>query len=302
MNLNQLRIFHTVAVSGSFTRASEKLCLTQPGISKHIKQLEEYYGILLFDRLVRKVALTQAGEILFRATREIFHSMDEARLEIMKLKEMTGGELSIGAGATIGIHIIPGILSEFHETYPDIDLTLDITDTRKIVEMVSTSVVDLGLIGSSPDDDRLVSKRFFMDSLTLIMPAAHRWNRGGHIDPAHLEEETLILPKRGSETRTIVDERLKKAGVALKRTVEFGNTEAIKKAVEQGMGVSIVSRNAVLNEIREGTLKSAGLSMINLNRSFRYIYRKDKSLSMAAAAFLTLLDRLNREFAPPEAG
>lgn len=302
MNLNQLRIFHTVAVSGSFTRASEKLCLTQPGISKHIKQLEEYYGILLFDRLVRKVALTQAGEILFRATRKIFHSMDEARLDIMKLKEMTGGELSIGAISTIGIHIIPGILSDFHDTYPDIDIKLDITDSRKIVEMVSTSVVDLGLIGSSLDDDRLVTRRFFMDTLTLIMPASHKWNRGGHIDPARLAEETLILPKKGSETRTIVDERLKKAGVTLKKTVEFGNTEAIKKAVEQGMGVSIVSKNAVLNEIEGGVLKTAGLSMVNLNRSFRYIYRKDKSLSIAARAFLDLVNKLNREFGGSETG
>src|SRR5271169_3830126 len=117
INLNQLRIFHAVTETRSFTRAAEVVHLTQPGISKHIKQMEEYYGVPLFDRLGKKVALTQAGEILFATTQEVMSSIQAAEQRIDDLKGLRGGKLVLGISFPIGVYILPGVLAALREKY-----------------------------------------------------------------------------------------------------------------------------------------------------------------------------------------
>jgi DNA-binding transcriptional LysR family regulator len=124
-DLDQLRIFHAVAQSRSFTRAAEAVHLTQPGISKHIRQMEEELRVSLFDRLGKKVALTQAGEILFQASQEIMASIAAAELKIEELKGMRGGKLILGASFAIGNYMLPGVLAEFRKRYPLVELTVD---------------------------------------------------------------------------------------------------------------------------------------------------------------------------------
>ncbi|MEW6609115.1 MAG: selenium metabolism-associated LysR family transcriptional regulator [bacterium] len=289
MNLNQLRVFHTVAKLQSFTKATSELYLTQPGISKHIKELEEYYGIRLFDRLGKKVVLTQAGEILFATTKDMFNLVNEAKIKIDELKGIRGGKLTMGASVTIGIYILPEILGKFRHKYPDIEIALDISLSQEIVEKVLANTIDIGFIGAIVNDERLIIKQFLTDELVVIVSPRHKWADRESIQPNELANETFIISRQGSGTRTIVEERLKQIGVILKKTMEFGNTEAIKKAVEAGLGISIISKYAILREVNAGILKSICLSGVNLGRNFYFTYRKDKYLTNVVKAFLSLL-------------
>ncbi len=288
-NLNSLRIFHAVARLQSFTRASEALFLTQPGISKYIKDLEEYYGIRLFDRLGKKVSLTQAGETLFSKVDRIFNLLDQAKAEIDDVKGMKGGELRIGSSITIGIYFLPDILKRFRELYPGLGVMLDIDLNRQIVEQVLGNAIDIGLLGAPVDDDRLVMTPFFTDELAVIVPCNKYWAARDRIRPDELLPENFILARNGSGTRTIVEERLKEAGISLKSTIEFGHTEAVKKAVEAGLGISIISRLAVSREEKLGLVRSIPLDGVDLRRRFYFTYRKDKYLSHAAKTFLQFI-------------
>ncbi|MEW6619083.1 MAG: selenium metabolism-associated LysR family transcriptional regulator [bacterium] len=289
MNLNQLRVFHNVAKLQSFTRAASELYLTQPGISKHIKELEEYYGIRLFDRLGKKVMLTQAGEILFATTKDMFNLVNEAKIKIDELKEIRGGKLTMGASVTIGTYILPEILGKFRHKYPDIEIALDIFLSQEIVEKVLANMLDIGFIGAPVNDERLTINQFLTDELVVIIPPQHKWAGREFIEPNELINQPFILSREGSGTRTIVEERLKQIGVILKKTIEFGNTEATKKAVEAGLGISIISKYAILREINAGILKSLSLSEVNLKRNFYFIYCKDKYFTNVVKAFLSLL-------------
>ena len=185
-NLNQLRVFRAVAESHSFTRAAELVHLTQPGISKHIKQMEEYFGVHLFDRMGKKVALTPAGEILLEATLEIMASIVTAEQRIEDLKGLRGGNLFLGASFPIGIYVLPGILAAFRTKYPEVEVTLDISLSEKIVAKILANKLELGLASRAAHDPRLVGTEFMSDKLVAIAPRKHWWSNKRQIKPNEL--------------------------------------------------------------------------------------------------------------------
>jgi DNA-binding transcriptional LysR family regulator len=286
INLNQLKVFHIAARMQSFTRAAEALFLTQPGISKHIKDLEDYYGTRLFDRLGKKVVLTQAGIILHTKTEIIFNMIDQLKVEIDELQGLDRGALNIGASITIGIYVLPQILSRFRALYPHIDMGLDIVLNRQVVDKILDNSIDIGFLGAPVDDGRISIGTFMKDELVLVIPAGHEWCLRDSVEPYELMNQTFIIPRQGSGTRVIVEERLGQAGVTLKKCIEFGHTEAVKRAVEAGLGVSILSKSAIRREEHLGVIKSLPLADIDLGRHFYFAYRKDKYMTNAAKAFL----------------
>src|SRR5208337_3922606 len=241
INLDQLRIFQAVAQARSFTRAADAVHLTQPGVSKHIKQMENYYGTSLFDRLGKRVALTQAGEILFEATQGIMVSIAAAEQRIEELKGLHGGKLVLGASFPIGIYVLPDILAAFRKQYPAVEVTLDIALSEKIVARILANKLDLGLVSHEAQDPRLVAREFMTDRLIAIAPRNHRWASKKRIRPKELLGETFIVAARGAGTRAVVEERIKQKSIPLKNVIDFGNTEGVKRAVEVGLGVSIQS-------------------------------------------------------------
>ncbi|MGD8894312.1 MAG: selenium metabolism-associated LysR family transcriptional regulator [Desulfobacterales bacterium] len=290
MNLDRLKIFHAVAKFQSFTRASEKLFLTQPGISKHIKLLEEFYGTTLFDRLGKKIALTQAGKILYEATKDIFSLIDEAKARIDDIEGLATGALKVGASFTIGIYIAPDFLAEFRNQHPNISVSLDISLSRHIVNKVRRNLLDVGLVGAPPKDEKLISARVLMDELVVIIPHDHKWANRKKLRPKELTEQPFILSKVGSGTRQTIMDRLKNNGVILKNYLEFGNTEAVKKAVESGLGISILSKYVVSREVEAGLLVAIPLSKIDLMRGIFLIYHKDKYLTNTIRSFMDLFE------------
>lgn len=289
INLDQLRIFRAVAQTRSFTRAADVVHLTQPGISKHIKQMEEYYGFPLFDRLGKKVALTQAGEILFEATEEIMASITAAEQRIEELNGLHGGKLVLGASFPIGIYFLPGILAEFRKQYPAVEVTLDISLSEKIVAKILANKLDLGLVGHETHHPQLCAREFMTDELIAIAPRNHRWATKNRIRPLDLLGETFFVAARGAGTRAVVEERLKEKGIVLKKVVDFGNPEGVKRAVEAGLGVSIQGKSVVRREISAGSLAGVPLDGMDVKLEYFYLYRKDKHLSNAAKAFMALL-------------
>lgn len=288
MNLNQLNVFHVAAAEKSFTRTAEKLHLTQPGISKHIKNLEDFFGVPLFDRAGKRVILTRAGEILYEATQKVFCIMDETKQKIDDLESLTTGSLRIGASITLGIYVLLPVVKEFRDRYPKIEVGLDVCLSRQVVEKVLSHGLDIGFIGAAVEDKRLVVKEFIDDELILIFPARHRWGDRKVVDIHELETETFLRSQSGSGTRTVLDERFKELGISLK-AMELGHTESVKRAVEAGLGVSIVSRAVAARELTTGQLKTARLKGFNLARKFYYTYRRDSYVSKAVSAFLSIV-------------
>jgi len=289
MNLNQLRVFHVAAKVQSFARAAEAMFLTQPGISKHIKELEGYYGTRLFDRLGKKIVLTQAGEILYERTEIIFNMIDQVKAEINELQGLSRGILNIGASLTIGIYLLPGILGRFRSMYPKIDVHLDIALNQQVAEMLLDNSIDFGFLGAPVNDERFKLEPFFRDELVLIVPGNHEWAPRDKVEPHDLLGCPFIFSGRGSGTRAVIEDRLGQMGIVLKNTMEFGNTEAVKKAVEAGLGVSIVSKATISREEQLGVIRALRISGIDLQRPFYFAYRKDKYLSNLDKTFLEFI-------------
>ena len=291
MNLNRLAVFHAVARTGSFTQASRELFITQPGVSKHVKALEEYYGARLFDRLGKRVELTQVGEILYQATRQIFDLLDHTRERIDELHGIEAGRLTIGSSVTIGIYILPKIIKSFSDRHPNVQIALDIAMSRQVVDRVLENEVDIGLVGHKADDERVHSGAFMMDEFVLVMPVDHPWRGRESIPLSDLTLEPFLISRRGSGTQTVMEERLRHEGVVLRNAMEFGNTEAVKKGVMAGLGISILSKHTISLEYEAGLLDSVPLHGVRLDRWLYVIYRKDKYLTNATKAFLKILTK-----------
>jgi DNA-binding transcriptional LysR family regulator len=295
INLDRLRIFRAVAEARSFTRAAEVVHLTQPGISKHIKQMEEYYGIPLFDRLGKKVALTQAGEILSEATEEIMASAIAAEQRIEELKGLHGGKLVLGASFALGIYVLPGVLAAFRKRYPAVEVTVDISLSAKIMAKILANKLELGLVSQEAHDPRLFAKQFMTDELIVVVPSNHRWANRKRIRPQELMKETFIVAARGAGVRAAVEERLKQKGIVLTNVIDFGNVEGVKRAVEAGLGISIQPRSVVQREISAGSLTGVSLAGLDDKLGRFYVGRRDKHLSNAAKAFLAMLRTQTRK-------
>jgi len=295
INLDRLRIFRAVAEARSFTRAAEVVHLTQPGISKHIKQMEEYYGIPLFDRLGKKVALTQAGEILSEATEEIMASAIAAEQRIEELKGLHGGKLVLGASFALGIYVLPGVLAAFRKRYPAVEVTVDISLSAKIMAKILANKLDLGLVSQEAHDPRLFAKQFMTDELIVVVPSNHPWANRKRIRPQELMRETFIVAARGAGVRAAVEERLKQKGIVLTNVIDFGNMEGVKRAVEAGLGISIQPQSVVQREISAGSLTGVSLAGLDDKLGRFYVCRRDKHLSNAAKAFLALLRTQTRK-------
>src|SRR5450755_2601948 len=163
INLDQLRIFQAVAQTRNFTRAADLVHLTQPGISQHIKQMEEYFGVRLFDRSGKKVALTEPGEILFEATQEIMATIDAAEQRIDDLKGLRGGRLRLGSSFPVGVYLLPSVLAEFRRRYPAVEVTLDISLSERIEAKLLANEIDLGLVSHDARNPRLLARAFMTD-------------------------------------------------------------------------------------------------------------------------------------------
>jgi DNA-binding transcriptional LysR family regulator len=290
-NLNRLMAFHAVAETGSFTGAARALFLTQSGVSKHVRLLEEELSTTLFDRLARRVELTAPGRILHDTTREMIRLIQDAEARIAEA-DGPAGTLRLAASVTAGTYILPPALAEFRERHERVDVRVDVLLGDEAVRAVLDNAADVGIVGQRVDDERLVVRPFLPDELVAIVPSRHPWARRRSLPLDTLLETVLLLPRPGSGTRRAVEEELARQRVEPRRVLEYGNTEAVMKAVGAGLGVALVSARAAERESAAGEIVGVTVrGSVEVHRHFAAVWRRGRFLTRAATAFIESLSR-----------
>ncbi len=278
MSDRRLQVFHTVAGVLSFTRAAELLHMTQPAVTHQIRQLEEELNARLFDRSNNRISLTAAGEqVLEYATRIIalYEQMSES------VKALTGdraGLITIGASTTIAEYMLPGLLGDFRQNFPDVQIRLRVANTDAIVALVADNTIDLGVVEGEVDNQLLRVEQCQQDELQVILPLGHPLTGKDSIEPLELTAYPFIHREDGSGTRSVVVRYLSEHGVdehSLNRPFELGSTEAIKGAVQAGMGITIVSGATVSRELALGLLEVRPMNP-PLQRPFYFVRQRQK--------------------------
>lgn len=286
---HQLFIFKTVADKKNFSRAGELLNITQPAISQHIQALEEYYGVKLFERSSKKVELTQAGAILYNYALEILGLHQVAKRAVSDLVDTVTGKLIIGASLTIGEYVLPRLLATFARKYPDVDYSVWVGNSEQIHDRTREGTIDIGLVEGAMDDPQLNMITFLPDELVLVAPMHHPLSTRTAVSREDLKECVFVIREEGSGTRVSVEEFFLKAGFRPERIITLGSTQAIKEAVEAGLGITILSRWCLRKELLLGSLKILKVKGVEIPRWFFLIRLKDKFQSRASDEFVKFI-------------
>lgn len=274
----RLQVFHTVARLLSFTKAAEALHMTQPAVTFQIRQLEESFDTRLFDRSHNRISLTDAGRRVFEFADRIFQLYAEMENAVREMTGEVSGVLLIGASTTIAEYMLPALLGGFKRRYPDVAIQLKVSNTEGIVSMVEDNAIDLGVVEAPVGNRNLVVEVCRQDQLVAIVPPEHALAERERVGAAELLEYPFISREEGSGTREVIEEYLAGVGLNgndLKTCMELGSPEAIKRAVEVDMGISVLSRATVLNELKLGTLRAIPLDP-PVERPFSFVHQKQK--------------------------
>lgn len=294
MDDHKLKVFSIVAETKSFSRASEIIRLTQPAVSLQIQALEEMYGTKLFNRSGCIITLTKSGKMLYKYAKEINSLYSAAEKEIGEFTGLTKGVISIGASSTLGNYVLPAVVAEFKKKFPKVGIHLHVGNTKNVVEYLNAGNVDVGLVEGEVNKQKLVIEKLFTDELVLIMPPYHNLAKRSSVSVMTLAKEPLIFREEGSGTRQMIEKYFQKHGISpqhIKISLIMGSTGAIKGAVEEGLGVSIVSKWAAKKEKQYGTIKTAAFKEDKLLRDFCLLRRKSKETSHTVEGFITFLKK-----------
>ena len=297
MNFNQLRIFYSVAKNGSVTLAAKELFLTQPAVSIQIHLLEEDYNVKLFNRSGKGITITEEGKLLLSYAERIFNLSDEMEEALRQMKSLDRGKLKIGSSRTIGSYYLPQLFETFKLKYPDIEIHMDISNSSQVIEEILSFQNDIGFIGIDHFDKNLVLKPFIKERLVLITPPDHELAHKKAISFRELDGQKMIMREKGSGTVELIKQELIKNKVSVETVMELGSNEAIKRAVEAGLGISIISNNVVKREKDQGRIKVLHFSdNKDIIRYFYIIYHKDKYLSNLLKTFLDVAGEFSNQF------
>jgi len=274
----RLQVFHTVARLLSFTKAADNLHMTQPAVTFQVRQLEEYFNTRLFDRTHNRISLTEAGRRVYEYADKIFLLYDDMEGSVRELTGDVSGVLMIGASTTIAEYMLPALLGDFKAKYPHVGIRLKVSNTDAIVSMVEDNEIDLGVVEAPVANKNLVVELCRVDQLVAVLAPAHPLAERDRVAVSELLQFPYIAREEGSGTREVMQEYLRAAGLSssqLNTIMELGSPEAVKGAVEAGMGVSVLSRTTVNKELRLGTLVAVPLEP-PLERPFSFVHQKQK--------------------------
>ena len=292
MDDHKLRVFCTVAETKSFSKASAIIHLPEPAVSLQVQALEEVYETKLFDRSNNTVALTPSGRVLYRYAKEILGQYANAERDIGALTSLVKGSLSVGASSTFANYILPAIVSDFRKIHPKARINLLVGNSRRVVELLNSGNVDLGLVEGDVNRQKIMIEKLMVDELVLVVPPDHRWCEQGRISVEELAGEPFILREDGSGTRQMIEKHLAKHGLGpqnMNIPLILGSTEAIKSAVEHGLGVSFLSQWAVRKEIGVGTLRTVAIPEVRVTRYLSIVRSKSTTFSHVFERFVEFL-------------
>tara|TARA_B100000315_G_scaffold259397_1_gene315283 strand:+ start:13294 stop:14175 length:882 start_codon:yes stop_codon:yes gene_type:complete len=289
LELRYLEIFQKVVELKSFSRAADALYITQPTVSSHIKTLEDDLEIKLLDRLGREIVPTKAGDVLYDYAKEIVKLKKEAKQALDQFIGKMRGNLEVGGSTIPGEYILPQRISEFKKLFPEIVVTLRIGDTKDVTSMVLEGKAEIGVVGARIEDIRIESREFMRDSLIFVAPPSFSKTK---ISIKDLIKIPLILREKGSGSRKAFEKIIKKNALEnedLNIVAEMGSTEAVKQSVKSGLGLSVLSRLAVQEELSNNTLKEVKVPHLSMVRSLYILTNKQRVKSPLCHVFLEYL-------------
>ena len=294
-DLRQLKAFEAVARYGGFSRASEEIGLTQPTLSTHIKNLETRLGVRLFDRASRSVSLTPTGTLLADYARRILDLYEESLEAVEAFTGQIRGSIQVDASTVPGEYLLPRWLVDFHRRYPEVQVTLTVSDSATVLGKVENGDIAVGVTGSPGANPVLESSLLCEDGIVLVTATGSlRGEMAGALDPAQLAKIPMIRRESGSGTQLALENALRQHGIdpeSLDWAATLGSTRAVIEGVLAGLGVAFLSHNTVAREIADGTLEEIPVREVDIKRGLYVVRHRQRTLSPVASCFLEELLR-----------
>jgi len=284
VTLRQLRVFEAVGRLKNYTRAAEELHLSQPAVSMQIKQLESNLGLALFEQVGKKIFLTQAGHEMYQTSRVIDGQLYETEQVLEDLKGFRKGRLIIAVASTAN-YFAPKLYAAFKEKYAAVTLNLDVTNREGLVSHLESNDTDMVIMGLPPERIEVQSQAFLENPLVVIAPPEHPLAAEKSISMERLQEESFIMREPGSGTRIAMERFFAEQGADLATGMEMSSNEAIKQAVQAGLGLGIVSLHTLEMELETKRLVVLDVEAFPILRHWYIVYRQGKRLSPLADAF-----------------
>ena len=290
MDLGQLQAFVQVAAHRSFSRAADALDLTQPSVTARIRALERDLQETLFERNGRGVRLTEVGDSFLPHAQRVLKALQDGRDAVQSLQQLQMGTLRLGAAPTISTYVLPELLQAFHARYPGLEVSVRTEYSERIVQLVLADEVQVGLERTISHPE-VVTVPLFQDEVVLVTSPRHPFVERGVTTIEEVGRQRLIMFNRGSSYYMLVHNALREAGVLVSPTMELDNMEATKKMVEEGLGIAILPKVAVEQEVQRQELRQVQVQGMTMpRREIAVIYRRVRPLSRAAQAFIELLE------------
>ena len=302
MSDRRLQVFYTVARLLSFTKAAEELHMTQPAVTFQVRQLEEQFNTRLFDRTHNRISLTEAGKKVYECGERIFEIYAEMDNSVRQLTGDISGVLILGASTTIAEYMLPVLLGDFKAEHPDVTVRLKVANTDGIVSQVENNAIDLGVVEAPVTNKNLVVEECSTDQLVVIVPPGHELANETVVPLHRIGDFPFICREEGSGTREVMLENMLTSGMnanELKVSMELGSLEAIKGAVEAGMGISVISLATIQKELKLGTLVAIKTDP-PIVRPFSFVHQKQKFRMRAMDELLSFARNYCKSYIPEE--
>jgi LysR family transcriptional regulator, transcriptional activator of the cysJI operon len=284
--MDPLKVFVTVIEQKNFSRAGDILNLSQPGVSLHIRNLENELGTKLIYRSPKQVQITEPGKILYRHAKQMLNHYETAKREINEFNNVVSGTMKIGASFTIGEYYLPKVLAEFAAQYPMVDIQIIISNSNDVIQGIRSNKLDIGLIEGETEYKDIDVRPFMNDEMIVVVPPDHPLSQMDLIEGDMLQNQTWVLREQGSGTRTYSDKLLSSLELNIKKTFIFTSIQGVKEAVMAGLGIALLSRLTVQKELKSNELKTFHLKNEPIIRPFSIVKKLDFEASKAMELFL----------------
>jgi DNA-binding transcriptional LysR family regulator len=294
MNPVHLRTFLAVRKHLNYTRAAEELFLTQPAVSRQVRQLEKELGLALFEQIGKTLHLTDAGKTLASEAEVLLGHLERVAESLRSHRTLERGRISIGASSTPGLYLIPEVIGRFRRRFPKVEFHYCIENSLRIEQKILHNEIDLGVVGVAPGAEAILCEPLIDDQVVCFASPTHPLARRREIDPRALTKETWVIREKGAATRQLMERWLARRRIDVGHAIELSCPEGIKALVAADVGVSYMSLHGLSEEIRRGRLVPLDVRDLSLSRSLYLIRHRDKHISPVMDAFSQLLKRMGR--------
>lgn len=298
MTIRHLKIFLSVCESKcNTTKASKELHMTQPAVSLAVKELEQHYGVLLFDRIGRRLKITEAGQRLMEYASHILSLFDDMEKGMKDWDSF--GMIRIGASITIGSQFLPNYVKAFYDRFPGTEVNVVIGSSELLEQKILSNELDLALIEGVPHSPSLVAEEYMEDHLTVICPADGSFYQGKHFSVDEFRRQRFLLREHGSGTRETFDRTIEAAGFSVTPAWEAMSTTALVNAVINGLGIAVLPYRMIIGPLERGLIVSASVEGLSFKRTYQIIYHREKYLTSSAKAFIDLCRNYEMDYPLP---